>query len=150
MKLQLGLVSLLHSAALILAAEEECPPLVLETQFLSHEAKAGRVTTLRLKLQALSLPAPADVVLQVTLPPGVVLQTARQRGGRTVRKSWTQEGLFEPSKTRTDVTVEVEVDECPPDPLTFDIVTYIGNSSYCYTSYPSKTLAIIPGHKFCP
>jgi len=148
---------LLLSAALILAAEEECPPLALEAQSLPREAKAGRVTTLRLKLQALSLPAPADVVLQVTLPPGVVLQTARQRGGRTVGGSWTQEGvnvifsdLFMPCKTRTDVTVEVEVDECPPDPLTFDIVTYIGNSSYCCTSYPSKTLAIIPGHEFCP
>jgi len=42
------LVSLLLSAALILAAEEECPPLALEAQSLPREAKAGRVTTLRL------------------------------------------------------------------------------------------------------
>jgi hypothetical protein len=155
MKLLLALVSLLLPIAL--AAPEECPPLVVETQPLPRKAKAGRVTTLRVKLQAPSLPAPAEMVIQVTLPLGVVLRNAHQTGGRTEGGSWMQEGanvyfsdLFLPSKMRTDVLVEVEVDDCPPDPLTFNMATYVGNSSYCYTAYSSKSMAIIPGHKFCP
>lgn len=155
MKLLLAFVSLVLPIAL--AAPEECPQLVVETQPLPRKAKAGRVTTLRLKLQAPSLPAPADVVLQITMPPGVALRIAHQAGGRTEGGPWTQDGanvyfsdLFLPSKMKTDVLVEVEVDDCPPDPLTFGLASYLGNSSYCYTTYPSKSMTIIPGHKLCP
>ena len=70
------LLALLPSVAWTLTPG--CPQLVVTTSPLLRKTKAGGVTTVGIKFKALSSPAPLDLVLKVTLPPGVVLKGTRQ------------------------------------------------------------------------
>jgi len=55
-----------------------CPQVSLKTSTLPLKATAGRTATLQIKLQAPFVICTAVVVLKLTLPAGVVLQTTRQ------------------------------------------------------------------------
>ena len=113
---------------------------------------------LGVKLKAPTSRAPADVVLKLTLPPGVVLKEARQKGARRhgAGNSLNQRGanlyfsdVLGPGVTASHVVMKVLVDACPPAALSFGIATYVGNNGSCYTTYPPKILAVKSGFKRC-
>lgn len=137
----------------------ECLQVSLKTSTLPSKATAGRRATLKIKLKA----SPAsfvstDVVLKITLPPGVVLQTTRQKRvwSHTRATSLKQRGanlffsdVLPAQGTPTEVLIKVLVEDCPPDALKFDIATYLASNGSCFTTYPAKVLPIKQGRNSC-
>jgi len=149
----LALLSLLPALAWALTLE--CEDLSVKTSKLSLRAMAGRTSRFTVKVKgpckrAAALP---NVVLRMTLPPGVTLKSARVKslwrhkesdGGSLEERGqdlhfWD---VFAHNATSALVFINVLVDEYPPATLSVGIASYVGETGKCYTTHPPKILTV--------
>jgi hypothetical protein len=104
------LLALLPSVAWTLTPG--CPQLVVTTS-----PTAGGVTTVGIKFKALSSPAPLDLVLKVTLPPGVVLKGTRQHHAGEGCRSNVKSAHHDTFEHADNHILESAFSAAQPDPI---------------------------------